>query len=167
MELAFVAAAAVDWRTTGHRFSITKDRSALATAWRAILFAENSNSAGLNRLQLRHAHEGAVPAGSGPPIGDGGAARQFRAPPAATGLEYLSAQRGVFVTLRERSGMLRGCAGTILPACANLVAETWRSARVAAFQDSRFSPVEADELPNLRLTRAYSSSMENFFGRRT
>ena len=56
--------------------------------------------------------------------------------------------------------MLRGCAGTILPACANLVAETWRSARVAAFQDSRFSPVEADELPNLRFDVSVLHSME-------
>ena len=64
------------------------------------------------------------------------------------------------MTLRERSGMLRGCAGTILPACANVVAETWRSARLAAFQDSRFPPVEADELPNLRFDVSVLHSME-------
>jgi AMMECR1 domain-containing protein len=56
--------------------------------------------------------------------------------------------------------MLRGCTGTILPVCANLVAETWRSARLAALQDSRFPPVAADELPNLRFDVSVLHSME-------
>jgi AMMECR1 domain-containing protein len=56
--------------------------------------------------------------------------------------------------------MLRGCAGTILAVCANLVAETWRSARLAALEDSRFPPVEADELPNLSFDVSVLHSME-------
>lgn len=70
-------------------------------------------------------------------------------PPAATG-DYLSAAAGVFVTIRHRHGELRGCIGTIAPACANVVEETWRNARLAALHDGRFSPVELRELPELR-----------------
>lgn len=70
-------------------------------------------------------------------------------PPPATG-EYLNTSRGVFVTLRQRNGELRGCIGTIAPACKNLVAETWRNACLAAFEDNRFPPVTSDELAGLR-----------------
>ncbi|MGD1083112.1 MAG: AmmeMemoRadiSam system protein A [Verrucomicrobiota bacterium] len=82
-----------------------------------------------------------------------------KVPPAAGGL-YLGARHAVFVTIRERSGRLRGCCGTILPVCANVVAETWRSARLAAFEDSRFPSVEADELANLRFEVSVLHSME-------
>src|SRR5208282_2988432 len=58
-------------------------------------------------------------------------------------------------------GGLRGCAGTFLPTCANLVAETWRSARMAAFDDFRFPPVKADELLHLRFDVSVLHSMEN------
>ena len=79
--------------------------------------------------------------------------------PAATG-EYLSSARGVFVTVRRRNGKLRGCVGTIVPVCANLVAETWRNARLAALQDSRFPPVTADELADLRFEVSVLHSIE-------
>jgi AmmeMemoRadiSam system protein A len=70
-----------------------------------------------------------------------------KAPPASA--EYLSVSAGVFVTLRRRHGELRGCIGTIAPACANVIEETWRNARLAALHDGRFSPVELRELPEL------------------
>ena len=54
------------------------------------------------------------------------------------------------MTVRHRSGELRGCIGTIVPVCANLAAETWRSARLAALEDDRFPPVAAHELADLR-----------------
>jgi AmmeMemoRadiSam system protein A len=82
-----------------------------------------------------------------------------RMPPPAGG-PYLSARRGVFVTLRERNGNLRGCCGTIFPVCDNVVAETWRSARSAAFQDRRFDAVQAGELPNLHIDVSVLHSME-------
>jgi AmmeMemoRadiSam system protein A/AmmeMemoRadiSam system protein B len=69
-------------------------------------------------------------------------------PPAPEG-EYLRSPRGVFVTIRQANGGLRGCVGTFAPVCANLVAETWRSAQLAAFKDTRFPPVTAAELPGL------------------
>jgi MEMO1 family protein len=74
----------------------------------------------------------------------------FDCPPAAKG-RYLSLHRGVFVTAHHVNGDLRGCMGTIVPACANLVAETWRNARLALLHDDRFAPVSAEELQDLRL----------------
>jgi AMMECR1 domain-containing protein len=57
--------------------------------------------------------------------------------------------------------MLRGCAGTIAPTCPNLLSETWRSARLAAFQDSRFAPVGIGELQNLHIDVSVLHSMED------
>jgi AmmeMemoRadiSam system protein A len=69
-------------------------------------------------------------------------------PPLPAG-EYLSSRQGVFVTLFRRDGSLRGCIGTFAATGPNLVAETWRNARLAALQDRRFSPVTAGELADL------------------
>ncbi len=54
----------------------------------------------------------------------------------------------VFVTLRERSGALRGCIGTLSPTQANALAETARSAVLAATQDPRFPKITRVELAN-------------------
>lgn len=64
--------------------------------------------------------------------------------------DYLNTPRGVFVTIHQRNGKLRGCVGTLTPVCANLVGETWHNARLAAFRDGRFAPVTADELNHLQ-----------------
>jgi len=64
-------------------------------------------------------------------------------PPAAR------AERGAFVTLEER-GELRGCIGRLaadMPLC-TVVEEM---AAAAAFQDSRFQPLERDELPLIEI----------------
>jgi len=159
VDSTLVAAAVVDWRSTGHKVLHYEGPFGVGYGV-AILFAEASHPAE------------ARPASAHTPNREGdilpALARQSvtaalrdssELPPAATG-SYLRTQRAVFVTMHERSGRLRGCAGTILPACASLVAETWRSARLAAFQDSRFSPVEAAELPNLRFEVSVLHSME-------
>ncbi len=52
----------------------------------------------------------------------------------------------VFVTLKK-DGELRGCMGTLEPRCKDLVLETMDRAVVAAFEDPRFPPLAADELP--------------------
>jgi AmmeMemoRadiSam system protein A len=66
-------------------------------------------------------------------------------------LRGLSMERhGVFVTLRK-AGELRGCVGTIGAQSANIVEETWHSARSAALGDRRFSPVTADEVAALSI----------------
>ena len=83
------------------------------------------------------------------PLGDTPLGGRSAVAPTAVG-DYLRAARGVFVTLRRRNGELRGCVGRIEPASANLVAETWRNARLAALQDNRFPPITAEELADLR-----------------
>jgi len=58
---------------------------------------------------------------------------------------------GVFVTLRNADGSLRGCIGSIAPVEADLASETARSAVLAAMRDPRFPMVELGELPSLRI----------------
>lgn len=58
---------------------------------------------------------------------------------------------GVFVTLRNPDGSLRGCIGSIAPVEHDVFAETARSAVLAATRDPRFPPVRADELPRLSI----------------
>jgi AmmeMemoRadiSam system protein A len=71
---------------------------------------------------------------------------------------HLSEFRGVFTTLHLR-GELRGCVGYVLPACPlyRAVAET---ARAAAFDDSRFTPVTKDEAPHLEIELSILSRPE-------
>jgi AmmeMemoRadiSam system protein A/AmmeMemoRadiSam system protein B len=154
-----VAAAAVDWKAAGRE--VLNYEAPFGVGYGvAVLFADTFTPAC------------AQPASTDAPDREGailpGLARQSikaalgggsELPPPAT-TPYLSAKRGVFVTLRERNGKLRGCAGTIHPGCDNIVAETWRSARLAAFQDSRFEPVQARELPNLHIDVSVLHSME-------
>lgn len=54
-------------------------------------------------------------------------------------------QAGVFVTIYKK-GELRGCMGTYLPTCKNIVAETIKNALSAAVLDPRFKPVKPEEL---------------------
>lgn len=56
---------------------------------------------------------------------------------------------GVFVTLRNPDGSLRGCIGSISPTEHDIVAETMRSARLAATRDPRFPAVDLGELERL------------------
>jgi AmmeMemoRadiSam system protein A len=150
VDSTLVAAAAVNWRATGHKVLNYEGPFGVGYGV-AILFAEKLTPAELRPVPARTTtHDGAIL----PDVARQSITAALRdspqLPPAARG-QYLSGQRGVFVTLHERNGMLRGCVGTILPVSANLVAETWRNARAAAFEDPRFSPVEAGELPNLHL----------------
>jgi len=68
--------------------------------------------------------------------------------PSAEG-KHLNRAAGVFVTIRQRDGELRGCIGTIQPVADNVIQETWRNARLAALHDGRFEPVALHELPQL------------------
>lgn len=66
-----------------------------------------------------------------------------------TAAEYqrLQEKRGCFVTLHKK-GALRGCIGTIEP-LRTLVECVRENALNAAFQDPRFAPLRADELPEI------------------
>ncbi|MCW8985045.1 MAG: AmmeMemoRadiSam system protein A [Thermoanaerobaculales bacterium] len=61
----------------------------------------------------------------------------------------LNEPRGAFVTLKI-DGRLRGCIGHVIG-----VAPLWRAVRdnaiAAAFEDPRFAPLEADELPSTKI----------------
>jgi AmmeMemoRadiSam system protein A len=64
--------------------------------------------------------------------------------------EELRRPAGAFVTLRTKSGDLRGCIGSIHPVHPLYHAVT-ASALSAAFRDPRFSPVRPEELPRLEI----------------
>ncbi len=63
--------------------------------------------------------------------------------------ESLSAPCGTFVTLRGPRNALRGCIGTLAPACANRAEEIIRNAVGACARDPRFEPVQPAELASL------------------
>ncbi len=97
------------------------------------------------RILLRIAHESILAA-----FGD-------RALPDAPTSRILSEARGVFTTLYLHGG-LRGCVGYAAPVepLYKAVAET---ARAAAFEDSRFWPVTADEARELEVSLSVLSRL--------
>jgi AmmeMemoRadiSam system protein A len=74
------------------------------------------------------------------------------APPSA----HLAEPRGAFATLYYRGG-LRGCVGFVLPVTP-LYRTVAESARGAAFDDSRFSPVTGDESLELQVSLSILSA---------
>ena len=62
--------------------------------------------------------------------------------------ELVRRRAGAFVSLK-RDGRLRGCIGTIFPARGSLAEEIAENAISAGCHDPRFSPVTAEELPEL------------------
>ena len=72
--------------------------------------------------------------------------------------EHMAERRGAFTTLHEE-GELRGCVGYVIPMYSlyRTIAETAVS---AAFNDSRFMPVQAEELPRLRVEISVLSPMQ-------
>lgn len=71
-----------------------------------------------------------------------GVAADYREP-------WLQELGATFVTL-TRWGKLRGCVGTIR-AYRSLFDDVWLNARASAFHDTRFPPVEQDELAHLKI----------------
>lgn len=63
--------------------------------------------------------------------------------------DLLRARAACFVSLKTRSGDLRGCIGTIEPAKQNLAEELVANAISAATRDPRFAPVAEHELQDL------------------
>ena len=63
--------------------------------------------------------------------------------------KYVENKRaGAFVSI-HKDGQLRGCIGTIKPTQANVAEELIRNAIQASSSDSRFNPIEEEELPLL------------------
>ncbi len=67
---------------------------------------------------------------------------------------------GVFVCIKDLQGALRGCVGTISPACPSIAEEIVQNAISAATRDARFSPVQFEELDLLRFTVDILSPLE-------
>lgn len=63
--------------------------------------------------------------------------------------EAFGESRAIFVTL-EKGGELRGCIGTLSPD-GDLARTVPSFARKAAFEDPRFQPLRADELPDIHI----------------
>lgn len=61
----------------------------------------------------------------------------------------MSEKAGVFVSIHNQDGSLRGCIGTFLPTTPSVAQEIIRNALAAAFNDPRFPPVTENELKNL------------------
>lgn len=60
--------------------------------------------------------------------------------------------RGCFVSVHKQDDSLRGCIGTIEPQYKHLQQEIIANATAAITRDTRFPPVELDELPELVLS---------------
>ena len=56
---------------------------------------------------------------------------------------------GVFVSIHNKSGELRGCIGTILPTCKSMAEEIIQNAIWACSRDGRFEPIGKGELDAL------------------
>src|SRR6185369_2846551 len=74
--------------------------------------------------------------------------------------DLLSARAGCFVSIKTHQGELRGCIGTIDPVKDTLAEEIILNAISSATHDPRFSPVRADELPDLKYSVDVLSSPE-------
>jgi len=71
---------------------------------------------------------------------------------------HLAEPRGAFTTI-DCHGLLRGCVGYVLPVISlyRTVAET---ARAAAFEDTRFSPVTLEEAPEMEVSLSILSLLK-------
>ena len=73
---------------------------------------------------------------------------------------FLKEKHGLFVTL-HKNGALRGCIGVIEPD-EPLVSGIGKTARLAAFNDSRFSPLQIDEFDQVDLEVSLLSVPQKF-----
>jgi len=74
--------------------------------------------------------------------------------------ELLDARAACFVTIKTKTGDLRGCIGTIDPAKNTLAEELITNAIKSATRDPRFPSVRPDELPNLKYSVDVLSASE-------
>ncbi|MDR3175087.1 MAG: AmmeMemoRadiSam system protein A [Desulfovibrio sp.] len=66
--------------------------------------------------------------------------------------EIWSDRKGCFVSIKTKTGALRGCIGTFLPTQPSLQQEIMANAVSASVRDPRFPPMRADELDNVRIS---------------
>ncbi|HEX4426498.1 MAG TPA: AmmeMemoRadiSam system protein A [Terriglobales bacterium] len=70
---------------------------------------------------------------------------------------HLAEPRGVFTTIYLQ-GALHGCVGFVLPV-ASLYRNVAETARSAAFEDTRFTPITREEAPNLEVSLSILSPL--------
>ena len=70
---------------------------------------------------------------------------------------HLAEHRGAFSSLYLQ-GQLRGCVGYVFP-IASVYRTVMETARAAAFDDRRFTPLQADEAPRLRISLSILSPL--------
>lgn len=61
-------------------------------------------------------------------------------------------QKGCFVSIKNKSGSLRGCIGTFMPTRENVCEEIMANAVSAAVRDPRFPPMRVEELENVNIS---------------
>jgi AmmeMemoRadiSam system protein A len=74
---------------------------------------------------------------------------------------FCQESRGVFVTIHNIDGDLRGCMGHISPTCDLLTAELEECALAAAFDDPRFPPLEKEELSKICIEVSLLGDLED------
>lgn len=74
--------------------------------------------------------------------------------------DFLNQRAGCFVSIKTRTGDLRGCIGTVDPVKDTLAEEIILNAISAAINDERFKPVQEDELRELQYSVDVLSSSE-------
>ena len=84
-------------------------------------------------------------------------ALEARPTPLAPPNKHLTENRGVFNTLYS-NGHLRGCVGYVFPVLP-LYRAVFETARAAASQDTRFSPVTLEEAPTLKVSLSVLSNV--------
>jgi MEMO1 family protein len=147
-----VAMAATEWRAEGGRVLSYEGPFGVGYTV-AVLYAadaDDSDESTHGRVLPRIARRAAEAAFARDPL----------SPPPPRG-DYLQQNTGVFVTIKTSGGRLRGCMGSLQRAATpNVVAETWRNSRLAAFNDPRFPKVTPVELHNLRFEVSVLHSFE-------
>jgi AmmeMemoRadiSam system protein A len=162
LDATVIAAAAVNWDATGHKVLSYEGPFGVGYGV-ALLHASLPERDSVGALQAA-TRERTDPSGGShlPEIArqsiEAAFGRKVTLPTATAGI--LAEAHGVFVTIRDQAGNLRGCVGTVTPHCANTAAETWRLAREAAFHDGRFRPMRSAELADVRFEVSVICSLE-------
>ena len=67
-------------------------------------------------------------------------------------MPVMNIHRACFVSIKNKSGSLRGCIGTIMPVFSSIWEEIVENAHAAACRDPRFQPVNPDEVGQCRIS---------------
>lgn len=151
LDSTIIAAASVNWQSTGH--AVLSYEGSFGVGYGvAVLFDSEAGSARPLEMECQERCR-AVWADTLPNVArESLKATLFETSEATPPIpdDFLAMRRGVFVSIRRPNGQLRGCIGTFLPECENVVEETRHLTYLASFCDGRFPPVTRDEFHDLR-----------------